>query len=209
MGSGGAPWWLSIIAALIAGGSALLGVRWTQGHAAEQRRQDRHDERRVEQRTALVEVLVTGREFALSVQAVMMRASVSTDGMGSANAPAVDRHDPLNQAHHRALLTARLLVRDPVVLDHVTRMSKTAEKLPEQFMLLLRSAEAHGRAKPEVVARARGQADAYDTALNELELLTRERVVDDPQEDRRRWRQRIRLSLLGRRKAPSLDAEAA
>src|SRR3712207_4287808 len=104
VGSGGAPWWLSIVTALIAGGFALLGVRWTQRHAAEQRRLDRLEERRREQREALVEVLATGREFVTSLEGVILRASVATDDVAFANSPAVDQHGPLLKAHRRALL---------------------------------------------------------------------------------------------------------
>jgi membrane protein implicated in regulation of membrane protease activity len=61
VGSGGAPWWLSIVTAVIAGGFALLGVRLTQRHAAEQRRLDRIEDQRAEQRATVVDLLAVGR----------------------------------------------------------------------------------------------------------------------------------------------------
>src|SRR4051812_49940165 len=105
------------------------------------RRWDQHDERRVEQRESLVEVLATGRELAASREAVMMVAGMSSNTVEFGNSSVVDAHGPLVKPHHRALLTARLLVRDPLVLAHVTRMSLVAEKLPEQLPPLLDNAK--------------------------------------------------------------------
>lgn len=208
-GWGAAPWWLSIVTALIAGGFALLGVRWTQRHAAEQRRLDRLEDRRVEQREALVEVLATGREFVSSLEAVILRASVASDDVAFANSPAVDQHGPLLKAHRRALLTARLILRDPPVLQYVTRMSELVDEIPKHIPPILDSAKAHGRAKVDDMGPALQRSGIYTRALDELERLTRERVVDDPQQAFRPWRQRLRASMSLRRKQspdPAPDA---
>jgi len=198
------------VTALLAGGFALLGVRWTQRHAAEQRRLDRLEDRRVEQREALVEVLATGREYVTSLQAVMLGASVPRDDVNFANSPGVDAHGPLDKAHRRSLLTARLLVRDPRILEHVTRLSLVLDKLPEQIKPLQDSARTRrGPADAETVGRAFAAPSAYGKGLDELERLTRERVVDDPREGPRRWRHRILLLLPRRRSRPDSQADGA
>ncbi|ADB74229.1 hypothetical protein [Geodermatophilus obscurus] len=206
-GSGSAPWWLGIVTAVLAGGFALLGVRLNQRHAAEQRRLDRHEDRRVEQREALAEVLATGREYKASLDAVILRAMVAVDAVAFGNSPAVDGHGPLDRAHSRALLTARLVLRDPPVLAYVTRMSELMEEIPKQLPPILNSAKANGkRADVEAAGPALQRAAGYGKALDMLERITRERVVDDPQEARRRWRQRVRLPRRRQPTAPEVDA---
>jgi hypothetical protein len=221
VGSGGAPWWLSIVTALVAGGFTLLGVRLTQRHAAEQRRLDRLEDHRVEQREALVEVLVTGRDYARSMRDFANHHAVYEPSENQfrtreelrrtlrerADPPAVAAYRHNYRAHRQALLTARLLVRDPTVLDYVTRMSLDLDELPEPFVELMTSAQGNqGRADQEVIERAFDAEPKYAKVLDELERLTRERVVDDPQDVRRRWWQRGRLAWPGRRKAALPDA---
>jgi len=186
-----------VLTALIAGGFTVTAVRLTQRHAADQRRLDRLEDRRVEQREALVEVLATGREFVTSLNAVMLAAGMTGSAADFASTSVAEAHGPLLKAHDHALLTARLLLQDPVVIEHVTRMSLAMKNMPELLPPLMKSAKAHGRAQPEVIGRALGTARAYGQALDDLERLTRERVVDDPHEVFRRWWQRVRLPLPG------------
>ncbi len=51
-------------------------------------------------------------------------------------------------------------------------------------------------------AEAFDRIRAYAHELEHLERLTRELVVQDPQEVRRRWWQRVRLPLPGRHSGP-------
>ena len=56
------------------------------------------------------------------------------------------------------------------------------------------TAERNGRTAPvALLNELSAGADAYRAALDERERLTRERVVDAPQEARRSLRQRVRL----------------
>jgi hypothetical protein len=184
--------WTGIITGLITATATLTGIWLGQRHAWKMRRQDRHDERRVEQREALAEVLASGREFKVSLDSVILRASVATDFVEFANSPAADQHGPLLKAHSRALLTTRLVLRDPPVLAYVTRMSELVEEIPKHIPPILDSAKANGqRADVEAIGPALQQAAVYGRALDELERLTRERVVEDPQEARRRRWQRF------------------
>ena len=197
-----APWWLPVATALLAGGFALLGVWLNQRNTAEQRRLDRLEDRRVEQREALAEVLATGREFKVSLDAVTLVAMVGTSDVAFANSSAVERHGPLMRAHGRALLTARLVLRDPLVLAYVTRMSELMEEIPKHLPRILDSARANGdRADVEAAGPALQRVAAYGTALDTLERMTRERVVDDPQPERRAWWRRIRVALRKRSQA--------
>ncbi len=54
-----------------------------------------------------------------------------------------------------------------------------------------------------------GGGQSYEKELGNLERLTRERVMDDPQEVRRRWWQRVRLLLPRRRRRPDSQADGA
>jgi hypothetical protein len=67
--------WGNVVTALITATATLTGVRLPQRHAVEQRRQDRVEDRRVEQRTALAEVLVTGREWTRSLDGLALSAA--------------------------------------------------------------------------------------------------------------------------------------
>ncbi|GAB3195006.1 hypothetical protein GCM10027261_14250 [Geodermatophilus arenarius] len=58
----------------------------------------------------------------------------------------------------------------------------------------------------ELLDQLASSVGAYLTALKDLERLTRERVVDDPQEVRRRWRQRLLLRRSVRGSGPGADA---
>ena len=58
---------------------------------------------------------------------------------------------------------------------------------------------------PLLLVDAHVRLSAYSTHLDDLEHMTRERVVEDSQE-RRRWRQRARVPLRGRPKTQKSDA---
>jgi hypothetical protein len=208
VGSGGAPWWLSIVTALLAGGFALLGVRWTQRHAAEQRRLDRLEDHRAEQREAVMEVLATGFEWGRRANVVATRAA-QEDESTLTKSSEFESYRSLAEVHRRALLTARLVVRDEQVHSHVKSLSRSAEGVPRRVRrVILARSGVDGRAD---VARheARAAIVAHGEALHELERLTRDRMVDDPQEVRRWWWQRVQLPRPGRRRPPAPDAEAA
>lgn len=117
--------WTSIITGLITATATLLGVWLTQRHARRVRLLDRHDERLIEQREALVEVLAAGREWTASQEAVaMVAAELTTDAL--TETWVFQRHNPLDLAHSRALLTARLVTRDPEVRAALDRLSALA-----------------------------------------------------------------------------------
>jgi hypothetical protein len=113
---------------------------------------------------------------------------------------AVQEYLRTDELHTRALLAARLLVRDGPVRKAVKRVSDLANASPT---LVRANLGVHDLdvAKVAVVA-----VDAYRDALLDLERVTRERLVGDPQEARRRWWQRVRLARPGRRRRPAPEA---
>jgi hypothetical protein len=203
VGSGVAPWWLSIVTALMAGGFALLGVRLTQRHAAEQRRLDRLEDHRAEQRAAVVDLLAVGRSWAHSLIALLHVAHEMTPEAMTPEAAqaswAFREYLRTDELHTRALLAARLLVRDDPVREAAKNVSELANASPTLVRANL------GVNAPEVTAVAVAAVDAYRDALLDLERVTRERLVDDPQEVRRRRWQRVRLPLPGRHSRPSSE----
>lgn len=186
---GGAPWWLSIVTAAVAGGFTLLGVRLTQRHAAEQRRLDRLEDRRVEQRQALAEVLVTGREWVTNLNGLAISAAM-LPVEGFTKNPGFEANTDLQRRHARALLTARLVVADLEVNEQVRAMSVEAEDLSALYgPVALDRRDAGGLANPEALNRLTARNEAYAVELDRLEAFTRQRVVDDPQEVLlQRWR---------------------
>ncbi len=180
------------MAAVIAGGFALLGVRLTQRHAAEQRRLDRHEDQRAEQRATVVDLLAVGRAWAHSLIACT-RAVYEMTPEAASHSWAFQEYLRTDELHTRALLAARLLVRDEPVREAVKQVSDLANASP---MLVRANLGVNDLDLANVAVAA---VDAYRDALLDLEWVTRERLVDDPQEVRRRWWQRVHLSLPGRR----------
>ncbi|GAB3194969.1 hypothetical protein GCM10027261_14130 [Geodermatophilus arenarius] len=196
--------WTGIITGVITATATLLGVRLTQRHTLAMRLLDRQEQRRVEQREALAEVLVTGREWVHSLGAVTTAAE-RADVLALVRTPALKDHPSRAVAHGRALLTARLVVRDPLVRAKVVWLSDRVTDLPSRLArVIVTQQDGDGATDPDAVKAVRRQASAYRDALNDLERLTRERVVDDPSDVRRRWWQRVRLPR--RRSVPQPEA---
>jgi hypothetical protein len=145
VGNGGAPWWLGIVTALLAGGFALLGVRLTQRHAAQQRRLDRMEDHRAEQRAAIVELLAAGRTWAHTPEAAQPRGpSGSTCG-------------PTSSTHVRSSLRGCSSV--------MTRCAKAAKNVSELANASPTLVRANlGVNDPEVAAVAVAAVDAYRDA---------------------------------------------
>ncbi len=192
MGSGGAPWWLSIVTALLGGGFALLGVRWMQRHAAEQRRLDRLEDHRAEQREALVDVPATDFDWGRRANAVATRAA-QEDESTLTESSEFERYRSLIEVHRRALLTARLVVRDEQVRGHVKSLSDSAAGVARKVRRVILARGGVDGGADMARHEARTAIIAHVEALYELEQLTWDRMVDDPQEARLRWWQRVRL----------------
>jgi hypothetical protein len=126
--------WGNVITAVVTAAATLLGVWLTQRHAAAMRQHDRNEQRRVEQRTALAEVLVTGREWAESLDAVTLMSAVSGDSTVAGLSSAMDRYQALERTHLRAPVAARLVVRDHHVGSRLVALSNEAAELPILFI---------------------------------------------------------------------------
>jgi hypothetical protein len=121
---GGIGVWGNVIIAI----ATLSGVFIAQWHARKMRRLDLHEERRVEQRKALAEVLATGREYVISLEAVMLGASVPREDVDFVNSPGSS-----NTAPSPGLTTGRC---SPLAslswIRWCSRMSQVVGKPPEQ-----------------------------------------------------------------------------
>ncbi len=207
--------WTGIITGVITATATLLGVWLTQRHNVRMRLLDQHEERRVEQRNALADVLLTGREMEVSLNRLLYTAVRASDHEDFRASKGFVAYRAAYDAQLRALLTARLIVHDPQVLDHMHQLTEPVHKAVEAVMTLVENTEQQGDlGNPALFgAEAFGRIRAYKQELEHLERLTRERVVQDPQEVRRRWWQRVRLPLPGRHSRPSSEpngtAEAA
>ncbi len=182
--------WTGIITGVITATATLLGVWLTQRHNVRMRLLDRHEDRRVEQRTVLADVLVNGREGRGSVE-TLGRAAVKMDPVALAQTDTLATFTDRSTAHGRALVNARLVTRDPITRAHVGLMSEAAATLPPYVARIHRATSGGTRSPVELMDEMAVGARAYRTALNNLERLIRERVVDDPVEARRRWWQRV------------------
>ncbi|MGY1607264.1 hypothetical protein [Geodermatophilus sp. SYSU D00700] len=85
------------------------------------------------------------------------------------------------------------------MLAYVTPMSKLVQKIPAHIPPILDSAEKRGRTEVDAMGPAIQRAAVYGRALETLERMTRERVVEYPFEFRRRWWHRIPLRWTRRR----------
>lgn len=168
------------LTAVITAGATLLGVGLTQRHATTMRRLDRHEEHRIEQRKAVADVLVTGREWVSSLESVMLVAGLLSDSIVFSQSLAVDKHGPIRTAHSGALVTARLVIRDSDVLTCVRRLSDLVAQMPEHISRVQEDAQRGGKASPEALGEGLREARRYTEALDGLEQLTRDRIVDDP-----------------------------
>jgi hypothetical protein len=177
-----------LVTGLVTGAVTLTGVGLTQHHDTALRDLDRQEQRRVEQREALAEVLVTGREWALSASSVMMTAGLLGDPIEFGKSLAVEQHGPVNTAHRRALVMARLVVREPQLFAYVTRMSELSDEMPKHIGRVHSSAKQLGKATDEALASALRHVTVYEQALDGLEQLTRDRVVNEAPARRRRLR---------------------
>jgi hypothetical protein len=197
--------WTTVITALVTGMVTLIGVGLTQRHAATLRRLDRQEARRVEQRVALADVLVQGRQWAWVLSDLAEKATKGNfEPVGtfvSGERVTLDDLDrqlqhlrPAQEAHSRALLTARLVVRDEQVRKYLSDLSARTTKVIQ----LTRHLESVAEDASPGFARnlgppLRDEARDYLRRLVGLEQLTRQRVVEDPPPNpprRRLWPRR-------------------
>jgi hypothetical protein len=163
----GAAVWASVITALvtalITASVTLAGVRLTQRHATALRRLDLDEKRRAEQRGALAEAIVTGREWTRIGYVPL--------------APPEFILDARYNAHARALLVARLVVSDAQLRHHLVDLTKHLDGLTS-IASQVGSEQASGVHDPKRAYR-HDAVKAYRDALTALEILTRERMLAD------------------------------
>jgi hypothetical protein len=169
--------WAAIITTLITVVSTLGGVALTQRHATTLRRLDFLEQRRVEQRIALENVLTTGQDWVIFTRAVGREPGREEQKDFDAWDYFVENNRNILDAHSRALLTARLVIRDETVRGLVTELTNEGNDLHSK-MLRLKDAELRD---PDEVRMIRGTiwnlAKSYREQLARLEQLTRDRVL--------------------------------
>ncbi|SOC48546.1 hypothetical protein SAMN05660748_1242 [Blastococcus aggregatus] len=173
--------------ALIAGGFALLGVRWTQRHGAEQRRLDLHEKRRVEQRDALVDVLLTGREWSRATRRLIAAAHFARPEGQRPAQTLVDMYRELAAAHERALWTARVVVSDSNVWSLLPQLADHNEAVTRAMLDVLGRLEfSEGDDANEWDQNAGLTLSRVDASFVQMEKLTRWVMVEEQPPERRR-----------------------
>jgi hypothetical protein len=191
--------WVGLLAALITAGATLAGVRLAQQQAATLKLLDLQEQRVAEQRLAVAEVLITGRDWLTSIErlaaSASRRAAAFRDGMNvqleavkrvlmdaseSHGKEEVERFEQFDFAKgrlERGLVIADLTVREAAMSDKVT-------ELTTQVVMLAKLIEERHRnrwdrhefnALDDEYFRAR--VKACREALRDLEGSARERLA--------------------------------
>ncbi len=172
-----------IITGVITATATLLGVWFTQRHARMMRLLELSEERRLEQRDAVVEVLVTGCEWA----AMMLALAQNARHYGGEVSPeTATQHRVLAVAHQRALQLAELVARDQQVLACVHSLVKLINSDGMTASLMAVSGASEGHIEEETLTDVRTRVSTYADTLSRLQQLTRERLVDARPNDGRR-----------------------
>jgi hypothetical protein len=165
--------WSDVVTAVITGVATLTGVGIAQRHATTLRRLDRHDARRNEEVAAVVEALATGQEWATSLFNLLLAAAQLRPGEDVRGSAAFKTYLPTPERHWRALLRARLLVRDEEVRAHMMHMFLQALWLP----LLAIDGRIHH--EKDALKDALEEPGSYQVALIGLESLIHRRLIRD------------------------------
>ncbi len=169
--------WIGIISAVIGAAAALGGTFVTQRFTARLQEASRIEQRRLETRQLLVEVLATGREWSVALGQVLWRAAMQPMAALYGTKEFHD-YESTEHAFRRALIAARLAVGDKEVAGHLQAVSGLSQALPSLVSTVSQSREDDGRlAKEGVVKDAHDQIRNFSTELDRLEDSARRVLV--------------------------------
>ncbi len=170
--------WTGIITGVITATATLTGVWLTQRHAWKTRRLDRQDARRLEQRDALVEVLLTGREWSRAISVLINHAHFARPSGERPPQARVDRYRELAAAHERSLWTARIVVSDSTVSSLLPQLAEHNEAVVLAMLDVLGRVEfSEGEDANDWDHHAVRMLRMVDEGLVQLEKLTRQAMV--------------------------------
>ena len=131
----------------------------------------------------MVELVAAGREWSQALYQVLMAAAMF-EMSDLYRMKEFQDYQLAERAYRRALITARVTLRDEQVRSHLEALSQFSEALPKLVTMVSQSRAADklksGRplADTEVLKKAHAEVDEYSGELEEMEELTRRRVVE-------------------------------
>lgn len=131
----GMPWWVPLVAALLAGGLTLGGVALGQHLAREQKREERMNERRIEQRDVLVDLIDAIEHWApqADVASLFFGKATTNDIVEWVN---TDSGKALRESVRqlaRILVRSRLIVTDDELRPLVLQVAAGTSRLPDDI----------------------------------------------------------------------------
>lgn len=209
--------WDTVLTVLLSSGSALGGVALTHRYTARRWRDERADDRRLEQRDAAVALLDAGRVWASSATATQMGIiGLRGDLIALAGDTEIaDRHtEPLREMR-RATVAARLTIVEPSVAKAVRDVSWVLEAASKVMENITREAKRFPGGPSEEAGKLMFRFEAAaEHALDELERVALEAFSAAPEPRRRRrvrwpWSRRRRTAAEGDESAPPFAPELA
>lgn len=184
---------------LITGASTLIGVALTLQYTRWQKRGEVREERRAEQRAAIVEVVVTGREWIRSHQGLLIMAAVEPDIVKLSQTSAMNQYAITQRDHQRALGAVRLILRDRDLRNAVEELWRESWDIPRDIYALQKSAgqQPSRKASASHYDEAQSSAARYAGLLEDLEELARKQLLP---EEALTLRERLERRMLSRRR---------